>query len=190
MTEDTWLVVGLGNPGPGYAGHRHNAGFMVADLLAERMAGRFKAHKGRADLLEGRLAGRRVIVMKPKCFMNDSGGPVAAVRDYFSVPVDRIAVAHDELDLPFGSLRLKVGGGDNGHNGLRSVRKALGSGDFARIRFGIGRPPGRMDPADFVLHDFSGAERKDLDFLLDRAADAVQALLGEGLPAAQNSYHG
>lgn len=190
MTEDAWLVVGLGNPGPSDAGHRHNAGFLVADLLAEEMAGRFKAHKGRADVVEGRLAGDRTVLVKPKCFMNDSGGPVAALRDYFGIPTERIVVIHDELDLPFGSIRLKLGGGDNGHNGLRSVRKALGSGEFARVRFGIGRPPGRMDPADFVLHDFSGAERKELGFHLDRAADAVRALIGDGLLAAQNAYHG
>ena len=189
MTENTWLVVGLGNPGASYAGHRHNVGFLVADLLADRMAGRFRAHKGRADVVEGRLAGRRVIVMKPKCFMNDSGGPVTAVSGYFGIPVDRIAVLHDELDLPFGSIRLKVGGGDNGHNGLRSVRRALGSGEFARVRLGIGRPPGRMDPANFVLRDFSAAERTELALQVDRAADAVQALISDGLLAAQNSYN-
>lgn len=182
-------MVGLGNPGPTYAGSRHNAGFLVVELLAERMGSRFKAHKGRADLVEGQLGGRRVVLMKPKCYMNESGGPVAAVRGYFDVPVDRLAVAHDELDLPFGSLRLKVGGGDNGHNGLRSLRRSLGTGDFARIRLGIGRPPGRMDPADFVLRDFAAAERKDLGVHVDRAADAVQALIADGLLAAQNAYN-
>jgi PTH1 family peptidyl-tRNA hydrolase len=189
VPEDRWLIVGLGNPGPSYAGHRHNAGFLIAELLAERMGGRFKAHKGRADVVEGRLAGRRAILMKPKCHMNDSGGPVASLRDYFGLPIERIVVIHDELDLPFGSLRLKIGGGDNGHNGLRSVRKALGSGEFARVRFGIGRPPGRMDPADFVLHDFSGAERKELGFQVDRAADATEALITTGLLAAQNAFN-
>ncbi|MCW2672940.1 MAG: peptidyl-tRNA hydrolase, partial [Frankiales bacterium] len=155
MADDLWLVVGLGNPGPSYAGNRHNVGFMVLDLLAERMGGRFKAHKGRADTVEGRLAGQRVVLAKPKCYMNESGGPVASLRDFFKVPVERIVVVHDELDIPFGTLRLKAGGGDNGHNGLRSVTKSLGSREYLRVRFGVGRPPGRQDPADFVLKDFT-----------------------------------
>ena len=117
MANDLWLVVGLGNPGPTYAGNRHNAGFMVADLLADRMGGKFKAHKGRADAVEGRLAGQRVFLAKPKCYMNESGGPVASLRDFFKVPAERIVVVYDELDIPFGTLRLKRGGGDNGHNG-------------------------------------------------------------------------
>ncbi|MGB8649409.1 MAG: aminoacyl-tRNA hydrolase [Mycobacteriales bacterium] len=189
MADDLFLVVGLGNPGPGYAGHRHNAGFMVVDLLAERMGGRFKAHKGRADTVEGRLAGRRVVLAKPKSYMNESGGPVASLRDFFKVPVERIVVVHDELDIPFAALRLKRGGGDNGHNGLKSLTKSLGSKDYLRVRFGIGRPPGRQDPADFVLKDFSGAERKELPFLVDRAADAVEALVTGTLEAAQNTFH-
>ena len=190
MADDLFLVVGLGNPGPSYAANRHNAGFMVAGLLAERMGGRFKAHKGRADLVEGRLAGERVILAKPKCYMNESGGPVASLRDFFKVPVERIVVIHDELDIPWASLRLKRGGGDNGHNGLKSLTKSLGSKDYLRVRFGVGRPPGRQDPADFVLKDFSAAERKELPFHLDRAADAVEALLTGTLEAAQNTFHG
>jgi PTH1 family peptidyl-tRNA hydrolase len=189
MADDLWLVVGLGNPGPAYAGHRHNVGFMVADLLAERMGARFKAHKGRADTVEGRLAGRRVVLAKPKCYMNESGGPVASLRDFFKVPVERILVIHDELDIPFGTLRLKAGGGDNGHNGLKSLTKSLGSKDYLRVRWGIGRPPGRQDPADFVLKDFSSAEKKELVFLVDRAADAVEALLAGTLEGAQNTFH-
>src|SRR3954447_3779495 len=189
MADDLWLVVGLGNPGPSYAGNRHNVGFGVAELLAGRMGGRFKAHKGRADTVEGRLVGRRVVLAKPKCYMNESGGPVASLRDFFKVPAERIVVVHDELDIPFATLRLKLGGGDNGHNGLRSVTKSLGTKDYLRVRFGIGRPPGRQDPADFVLKDFSGPERKELGFLVDRAADAVEALLASGLEAAQNTYH-
>jgi PTH1 family peptidyl-tRNA hydrolase len=153
------------------------------------MSGRFKAHKGRADIVEGRLAGQRVVLAKPKSYMNLSGGPVTALKDFFKVPVERIVVAYDELDLPYGTLRLKRGGGDNGHNGLKSVTGSLGSRDYARVRFGIGRPPGRMDPAAFVLKDFSAAERKDLDFYVDRAADAVEALITEGLERAQNTYH-
>jgi PTH1 family peptidyl-tRNA hydrolase len=189
VADDLWLVVGLGNPGPSYAGNRHNVGFMVLDLLAERVGGRFKAHKGRADTVEGRLVGRRVVLAKPKCYMNESGGPVASLRDFFKVPVERIVVVHDELDIPFGTLRLKAGGGDNGHNGLRSVTKSLGSREYLRVRFGVGRPPGRQDPADFVLKDFTSAERKELPFLVDRAADAIEALLSASIEAAQNTFH-
>jgi peptidyl-tRNA hydrolase, PTH1 family len=190
MSDDSWLIVGLGNPGPDYAGNRHNAGFFVVDLLAARLGAKFKAHKGRADIVEGRLDGFRAILVKPKAYMNESGGPVAAMRDFFKVPSERIVVVHDELDVPYGTLRLKLGGGDNGHNGLRSLRSALGSGEFYRVRFGIGRPPGRMDAATFVLKDFSATERKELDLNVDRAADAVGSLLADGLERAQNTYHG
>ena len=189
MTEPVWLVVGLGNPGPSYAGNRHNVGFMVLDLLAGRVGGRWKAHKGRADLVEGRLSGQRVLLCKPKCFMNLVGGPTASLRDFFKVPVDRIVAVHDELDIPYATIRLKSGGGDNGHNGLRSLTTSLGSRDYLRVRVGIGRPPGRQDPADFVLKDFSSAERKDLAFHVDRAADAVEALLSGPLESAQNTFH-
>ena len=189
MADDVWLVVGLGNPGPAYAGHRHNAGHLVLDLLAERAGGRYKAHKGRNDVVEGRLAGARAVLTKPKSYMNTTGGPVAAARDFWKVPVERVVVVHDELDIPYGALRLKRGGGDNGHNGLRSVTSALGSRDYLRVRFGIGRPPGRQDPADFVLKDFTAAEKKELAFLVDRAADAVEALLTGPLEAAQNTFH-
>ena len=189
MADDVWLVVGLGNPGPSYAGNRHNAGHMVLDLLAERAGGRFKAHKGRADVVEGRLAGVRAVLAKPKSYMNESGGPTASLRDFFKVPVERIVVVHDELDIDAGALRLKRGGGDNGHNGLRSISSALGSKEYLRVRVGIGRPPGRQDPADFVLKDFSSVERKELPFTLDRAADAVEALLTGTLEAAQNTFH-
>ena len=189
MADDLFLVVGLGNPGPSYAGNRHNAGFAVLDLLGERAGARFTAHKGRADVVQGRLAGRRVVLAKPKCYMNESGGPVASLRDYFKVPVDRIVVVHDELDIPFAALRLKRGGGDNGHNGLRSVTTSLGSRDYLRVRFGIGRPPGRQDPAAFVLKDFTSVERRELPFLVDRAADGAEALLTGPLEAAQNVFH-
>ncbi|MEU8124262.1 aminoacyl-tRNA hydrolase [Spirillospora sp. NPDC049024] len=189
MDADLWLVVGLGNPGPSYAKNRHNAGFMVLDVLAERAGGRFKSHRARADVLEGRLAGARVVLAKPRSFMNESGGPVKGLRDFYKVPVERLVVVHDELDIPFGAVRLKQGGGDNGHNGLRSVTKSLGAKDYLRVRFGVGRPPGRMDAAAFVLKDFSAAERKELGFEVDRAADAVEALLSDGLAAAQNAFH-
>lgn len=183
-----WLVVGLGNPGPEYAGNRHNIGFMVADLLAERVGGKFKTHKSRAQVVEGRLAGHRVVLAKPMAFMNLSGGPVTALRDFYKVPLERIVVVHDELDIDFAVLRLKRGGGDNGHNGLKSITKSLGP-DYFRVRFGIGRPPGRMDVAAFVLKDFSSTERKGLDVEVDRAADAVESLVSDGLERAQSFYN-
>jgi len=189
MADDRQLVVGLGNPGPRYAGNRHNAGFFVVDLLAERIGARFKAHRGRCDVVEGRVAGVPVVLAKPKSYMNESGGPIVSISRFYKVPVERITVVHDELDLPFGTLRLKRGGGDGGHNGLRSASSALGSRDYARVRFGIGRPPGRQDPAEYVLRDFSAAERKELDYLVDRAADAVEALLAQGLEVAQNKFN-
>ncbi len=189
MPDSRWLVVGLGNPGPAYAGNRHNVGFMVLDLLAERVGGRFKAAKGRADVVEGRLAEQPAVLAKPKSYMNESGGPVAAVRGFFKVPLEQVVVVHDELDIPYGSVRLKRGGGDNGHNGLRSLTSSLGSRDYLRVRVGIGRPPGRQDPADFVLKDFSSVERRELPFHVDRAADAVEALLTGSLEAAQNAFH-
>lgn len=189
MADDRYLVVGLGNPGPRYAATRHNVGFSVVDLLALRVGGRFKAHKSRCEILEARLAGEPVVLAKPMSFMNESGGPVVGAARFFKVPVERVIVAHDELDLPFGTLRLKRGGGEGGHNGLRSTSASLGSKEYARVRFGIGRPPGRQDPADYVLREFSGAERKELGFLIDQAADAVELLIAEGLEAAQNQYN-
>lgn len=196
MSDSTqpWLVAGLGNPGPEYAGNRHNIGFMVADLLARRMGGTFKrSGKAQAQVVEGRIgppgpAGRRVILAKPGSFMNLSGGPVTALKVFYKVPTEQIIAVHDELDLPFAALRLKLGGGDNGHNGLKSLTKSLGA-NYLRVRAGIGRPPGRMDVAAFVLKDFSAAERKELDWFVDRAADAVEALVAEGLERAQNTYN-
>lgn len=187
--DSPWLVIGLGNPGPAYVGTRHNAGSLVADILADRVRSSFKAHKARADVVETRFGDERVVLARPRSYMNESGGPVAGLRDFFKVPLDRLVAVHDELDLPYGTLRLKFGGGDNGHNGLKSLRRSLGSGDFHRVRVGIGRPPGRQDPADWVLKDFSAAERKELDLHLERAADAVEALIAEGLAAAQNTYN-
>lgn len=189
MPGERWLVAGLGNPGPEYAANRHNAGFMVAELVAGRIGASFKRHRARADVAEGRLAGMPVTVAKPRAFMNLCGGPVAALRDFYKIPANRIVAAHDDLDIPFGVLRVKLGGGDGGHNGLRSLTRALGTGDYYRVRLGIGRPPGRMDPAVFVLRDFSSAERRDLPLVLDRAADAVQTLLLDGLATAQNLFN-
>jgi len=189
MAEERWLIAGLGNPGPQYAANRHNLGFLVADELAERAGVSFKRDRSRAQVATGRLAGVPVILAKPMTFMNVSGRPVAALRGFYKVPGDRIIVIHDELDIPFDVVRVKLGGGDNGHNGLRSVTAALGSRDYYRIRVGIGRPPGRMDPAAFVLRDFSAAEREALPVLLSRSADAAEVLLERGLAAAQNVFH-
>ncbi|MFJ1750094.1 aminoacyl-tRNA hydrolase [Streptomyces sp. NPDC088116] len=197
MTTDAnapWLVVGLGNPGPGYAANRHNVGFMVADLLAERIGGSFKrAQKAQAHVIEGRIgapgpANRRLVLAKPTSYMNLSGGPVVGLRDFYKVPTANIVAIHDELDIDYGVLRLKLGGGDNGHNGLKSMTKAMGP-EYHRVRFGIGRPPGRMQVADFVLKDFSSVERKELAYFVDRAADAVEALVTEGLERAQSAYN-
>ncbi|MEU1546943.1 aminoacyl-tRNA hydrolase [Nocardia sp. NPDC005745] len=184
------LVVGLGNPGPEYERTRHNVGFLVADVLAERVGGRFGVHKkSGADLLQARLDGRQVLIAKPRSFMNLSGRPVAALAKFFSVPPTEVIVVHDELDLPFGAIRLKRGGGEGGHNGLRSVSSALTTKDYLRTRIGIGRPPGRQDPADYVLKPFSAPERKEVPVIVEQAADAVELLLRVGLETAQNRVH-
>ena len=190
---DRWLVVGLGNPGPDYAATRHNIGQMVLDQLAPEVGGNFKKHsKARAQVLEGRLGlgGPRVVLAKPLTYMNLSGGPVSALANFYGLAPEEIIVVHDELDIPFDSVKLKIGGGEGGHNGLRDISKALGTKDYYRVRAGIGRPPGRMDTADFVLKPFSTAEKKDLPFLISNAADATQMLIREGLLAAQQKYHG
>lgn len=184
------IVVGLGNPGPAYAGNRHNLGAMVVDLIAEQHRERFKkGARGHADVIETRLGDERVVLAKPRSYMNDSGGGVKAVLAFYKVTPEQLIVVHDELDIPFDQIRLKVGGGAGGHNGIRSIDSALGTKDYARVRVGIGRPPGRMDPADFVLRDFSPAERKELPLLIERGADAVLTLLRIGLTAAQNVFH-
>jgi PTH1 family peptidyl-tRNA hydrolase len=195
-STEVWLVVGLGNPGPAYAGHRHNVGYLVTDELARRMGGGWRAHKAsRADVVEGRLGAPgtdapRVVLGRPRSYMNETGGPVKALATFFKVPVGRIIAVHDELDIDFGTLRTKLGGGDNGHNGLKSMRSSLGSGDFYRVRAGIGRPPGRQSPADFVLSAYSSAERKELPFQVDRAADAVESLITDGLELTQQRFNG
>ncbi|MCW2716230.1 MAG: Peptidyl-tRNA hydrolase [Pseudonocardia sp.] len=190
MAPGPALVVGLGNPGPDYSETRHNVGFRVVDMLAARAGGgRFSKHKSNADVLEGRLAGRRLVLAKPRTYMNVSGGPVAGLVRYFSVAPADLIVVHDDLDLGFGVVRLKLGGGEGGHNGLRSISSSIGTRDYLRVRFGIGRPPGRQDPADFVLKRFSGAEKKELEFAVDLAADAAEALLADGLEPAQNKFH-
>ena len=184
------VVVGLGNPGTTYAGNRHNLGFQVLDLLAAQHRESFKAGARKlADVAETRIAGRRVVLAKPRSYMNDSGGPVKAVLAFYKLPPSALIVVHDELDIPFGAIKLKVGGGAGGHNGLRSIDAALATKEYARVRAGIGRPPGRMEAADYVLRDFSPAERKEVPLLVERAADAVITVLERGLEAAQNLFH-
>ncbi|NYD79153.1 aminoacyl-tRNA hydrolase [Arthrobacter cupressi] len=190
MTE-TWLVVGLGNPGTQYSSNRHNVGQMVLDELASRIGGGFKTHKARAQVLEGRIGigGPKLVLAKPMCYMNVSGGPVSALTKFFGIEADHVIAVHDEIDIPFNTVKLKIGGGEGGHNGLRDISKALATKDYLRVRVGVGRPPGRMDTADFVLRDFATAEKKELPFLLDEAADAVEMLVSSGLLAAQQKFH-
>lgn len=191
MTDDTWLVAGLGNPGPGYAGHRHNVGQMALAELANRVGGVFKTHKANATVAEGRLSpgGPKLVLAKPNTFMNLSGGPVAQLLRFHSLDPSRLIVLHDELDIPFDTIRVKSGGGHGGHNGIRDIAAAIGSPDFARVRIGIGRPPGRQDAADYVLTPFSKAERDVLPNLLADAADATELLITEGLLETQQRYH-
>lgn len=191
--SDAWLIVGLGNPGPEYEKTRHNIGQMVLDELAKEVGGSFKKHsKASAVVVEGRLGfgGPKVILMKSLGYMNTSGGPVSAVAKFYGIDPDHIIVVHDELDIPSDTIKLKIGGGEGGHNGLRDITKALGTKDYYRVRTGIGRPPGRMDTADFVLKPFSSTEAKDLPFLISNAADATMMLVKEGLLATQQRYHG
>jgi len=192
---DVWLIVGLGNPGPSYSGHRHNIGYLVVEELARRMGSGFRAHKsGRADVVEGRLGapgtpGPRVVLAKSRGFMNESGGAVKALATFYKVAPERVLAIHDELDIPFGTMRVKLGGGDNGHNGLKSLRSSFGHGDFHRVRIGIGRPPGRQQVADWVLSNYSATERKDIPFQVDSAADAVEMLVVEGLETTQQNFN-
>ena len=189
--DDSWLVAGLGNPGPGYAGNRHNVGQMVLAELADRMSLTLKSHKTNAMVAEGRTVpgGPKLILAKPNTFMNVSGGPIAAALRFYKLEPSRLIVLHDELDIPFDTVRLKFGGGHGGHNGIRDTIAALGTGGFTRVRIGIGRPPGRQPAADFVLRDFSADERAVLPNLLVDAADAVEMIARDGLTAAQLKFH-
>ena len=194
MSGSHWLVVGLGNPGPEYAATRHNVGFLVTDVLADEIGVKLARHKrGRALAAEGKLGMpgslTHLVIVQPMSYMNESGGPVKALMGFYGVQPDRLVVVHDELDIPFAAIRAKFGGGDNGHNGLKSIRRALGTGDFFRIRVGIGRPPGRQEPADFVLKPFPSAERTELPEVVQRAADATSSLLTDGLEFTQNRYN-
>jgi len=197
----TWLVAGLGNPGPAYASNRHNVGYMVVDELARRARVAFSpARSLHALTASTRIASlgigsvgpdaATVILLKSKTYMNESGRAVGKAASYYRVPAENIVVVHDELDLDLGRMRAKLGGGDNGHNGLKSIRASLHSGDFYRVRVGIGRPPEYQDPADYVLSSFSASDRKILDDQIPRAADAVEALMLDGLDRAQTLYNG
>lgn len=191
MSNSTWLVVGLGNPGPDYAANRHNVGQMVLDILADRISASFKSHKANASVAEGRLGfgGPKVILAKPGTFMNNSGGPVAGLMKFYDVAIQNVIVVHDELDIDAGAVRVKQAGGHAGHNGLRDIIAAADSNDFVRVRVGIGRPPGRMDAADFVLKNFSGDERKELPLLLALSADAVEEIVTKGVLEAMNAVN-
>lgn len=195
-TMSTWLVIGLGNPGAKYAGNRHNVGRMVLDTLARRLGEPLRSHKAAAHVAAGRLGtgpggvpGPPIVLAAPASYMNVSGKPVAALCQFYGVEPERLLVVHDELDLPPAALRLKQGGGEGGHNGLRSISQALGTKDYLRLRVGIGRPPGRRDPADYVLRDFPVAERPELFVTLEDAADAVTDVVHHGLATAQQRWH-
>jgi peptidyl-tRNA hydrolase, PTH1 family len=193
MPFDGWIVVGLGNPGPTYESTRHNVGYLVTDELAARMDSSWKAHKsGRAQIVEGRLCGIpgiRAILGRARSYMNESGGPVSTLLSFYKADPDRLIVIHDEVDIPFGDMRVKFGGGDNGHNGLKSIRRSIGTGEYYRVRFGVGRPPGRQETADHVLSSFGSTERRELDLHVNRAADAVESLVTAGLDATQNEFN-
>ena len=195
-----WLVVGLGNPGPTYASHRHNVGAMVVAELARRGAVKLSAHAlQRANTADVRIGAsgvgavgadtEKVVLATSRTYMNESGGPVAKLLSHYKITPDHLIVIHDELDIDFGHIRTKLGGGDNGHNGLKSIRGALGTGDFYRVRWGVGRPLGRQDPADFVLSDFPKSLSEDVAVEVQRAADAVECLVVYGLDATQQKFN-
>ena len=189
----TWLVVGLGNPGEKYAATRHNIGQMVIDELARRHSVKFSSHKSRTDIAAFKLGlgvdAHSVIIGKSKSYMNETGGPVKALANFYSVEPAKIIALHDELDIPFAAIRTKFAGGDNGHNGLKSMTSAFGGPDYYRVRLGIGRPMGQQDPADFVLKAFSKVEQKDLSEFIVRGADVVESLITKGLEVTQSTFN-
>jgi len=191
----SWLVVGLGNPGPAFASHRHNVGYRVADELARRMGVRFSGLRGcRAEVAEGRIGppggeAPRLVLAKSRTFMNETGWAVTRLLSYFKLEPAQMIVVHDELDIDPGQLRVKFGGGDNGHNGLKAIRKSLGSGDYFRVRIGVGRPPGRQDPADYLLNNFPASAREAVEVEIGRAADAVESLVVVGLDKTQSAFN-
>jgi PTH1 family peptidyl-tRNA hydrolase len=184
------LVVGLGNPGAKYARTRHNVGFDVVERLAEQWGISFAEKRFKAKAGKGAIRNQPARLVMPQTFMNLSGSAVGPMAGYFKVPVERIVVVHDELDLPFGAVKVKEGGGHGGHNGLRDLSKKLPSKDFVRVRVGVGRPPGRMEPADFVLAKWKPAEAKVLPDIVDRAAECVESVLADGVTEAMNRHNG
>ena len=188
-----WLVVGLGNPGPEYAATRHNIGQMVVEMLADQNKARWTTHKSRTDVVAFKMGvgagAASVILAKSKSYMNESGGPIKALAAFYKVEPSQIVVIHDELDIPFEAIRVKLAGGDNGHNGLKSLTSSFGTADYYRIRMGIGRPIGRQDPADFVLKQFAVAEKKALQDFLIRGTEAVDSLINRGLEATQQDFN-
>jgi PTH1 family peptidyl-tRNA hydrolase len=189
----TWLVVGLGNPGDEYAATRHNVGQMVIDHLAKRHNVKLSSHKSRSDIAAYKLGvgvdAHSIILAKSKSYMNESGGPIKALATFYSVEPTNIIVLHDELDIPYAAIRAKVAGGDNGHNGLKSLTSSFGTADYFRVRLGIGRPMGQQDPGDFVLKQFSKEEKKDLDKFIDRGSDVVESLIEKGLEFTQSKFN-
>lgn len=192
----SWLVVGLGNPGPAFASQRHNVGYRVADEMARRMGARFSAKRGmRAEVAESRIGlpgddrSSRLVLAKSRTFMNETGAAVSRLLSYYKLQPSQMIVIHDELDIDPGQLRVKFAGGDNGHNGVRSIRQSLGTGDFFRVRIGVGRPPGRQDPADFLLSNFPASAREDVEVEISRAADAVESLVLVGLDRTQSAFN-
>ena len=189
MQEDTALIVGLGNRGREYAHNRHNVGFMIVERWAAAHTLTFDKLQHHAIIALGRSGEQRVIAAKPQTYMNDSGRAVSALLRYYKIPLERLLVIFDDLDLPFGSIRLRAEGGAGGHNGMRSIIQHLGNNTFARLRVGIGRPPGRMDPAAFVLQDFNRDEMAEFDTLLDRAGQAIDTFLNDGITSAMNQFN-
>ncbi len=189
----TWLVVGLGNPGDEYAATRHNVGQMVVDELAKRHSIKFSSHKSRTDVAAYKLGvgvdTHSIILAKSKSYMNESGGPIKALASFYSIEPANIIILHDELDIGYAAIRSKIAGGDNGHNGLKSLTSSFGTAEYYRVRLGIGRPLGQQDPADFVLKQFSKEEKKDLGEFLDRGADVVEFLITEGLEKTQTKFN-
>ncbi len=185
-----FLIAGLGNPGPEYRQNRHNVGFMVADALAEAANIPLRRVEFRAIVGKGEFAGERIVLAKPQTYMNDSGQAVGSLVQFYKIPLDQVLIVHDDLDLPFGTLRLRPAGGTGGQRGMESIVAWLGTRAFARLRVGIGRPPGRMDPRDYVLHDFDPPEQADLPVVLTTAVDAIRRFITDGIEKAMNDFNG
>jgi PTH1 family peptidyl-tRNA hydrolase len=185
--SDRWIVFGLGNPGDQYSSTRHNAGQMVTHYLASGL--KLSAHKSRCEIADIRVAGCAVTIAKSKLYMNESGAPLKALADFYKVPAGNVIVVHDEIDIPFNTIRMKLGGGDNGHNGLKDITKHFAGADYYRVRIGVGRPPEPQDPADYVLKPFSSSEKKELDDFIARGALAVERLIEKGLEIAQQEFN-